>query len=357
MKSDTAPPFSYEYRQSEVIATLRLPLMLMIVLLHTYTAASYNHDMPMYHCITYIFAMWLGESGVPTFFFVSGFLFFRSSKSYVEKLKKRFYSLLIPYFSWNLLVLFAYISTSLVIKPIEIGGRSILSYSVIDYMRLFFYHNEWDWDNSTPLLSPFWYIRNLILLCLISPILKYVIERGKAFVISCFLLLWFTDYSSALSTQSFAFFCFGAYFAINHINIVEFAVKNKLLIIISWAILSCADISTHTIISTTYALWIHRSAVIMNIFIFILVSNHYESWKQVLGKSSSGLSFWIYATHYPIIVPIRRGIVANTENVSDELCMILYFMCVVIGIGICVVSYYFIRKISPSIVNFLTGNR
>ena len=47
----------------------------------------------------------------------------------------------------------------------------------------------------------------------------------------------------------------------------------------------------------------------------------------------------------------------NTENISDELCIILYFLCSIIGGSICIASYHFIRKISPGIVNVLTGNR
>lgn len=348
---------SYNQRQSDVIAALRLPLMIAIVLLHTYTAASYIHFKPMYQYAVYPFALWFGESGVPTFLFISGFLFFHSSKSYINKLKNRFHSLVIPYLSWNLLLLLGYVMISLIIKPIEISGKSILSYSLTDYIKFFFYHNEWDWDNSTPLLSPFWYIRNLIILCVIAPALKCIIKFGKLFTILCLILLWFLDRSSALFTQSLAFFCVGAYFSINNINIVEFVVKNKWLIIISWAIFFCADIATHTIISTTYALWFHRSSLIMNIFIFILIGDNFGRRFQVLAKSSSGLSFWIYATHYPLIVPIRRFIVANTENVLDSLCIVLYFLCMAIGGGICIASYYFIRKISPKVVNLLTGNR
>ena len=93
---------SYEQRQSNVITALRFPLMVMIVLLHASTAASYTSEKTIYGYVIYPFAMWLGESGVPTFFFISGFLFFFSNKSYVEKLKGRFYSLVIPYFLWNL---------------------------------------------------------------------------------------------------------------------------------------------------------------------------------------------------------------------------------------------------------------
>ena len=60
---------------SVAIAWMRFPLILMIVLLHCYCAID-AHGHPMFFKLVYPFGLFLGETGVPAFFFISGFLFF-----------------------------------------------------------------------------------------------------------------------------------------------------------------------------------------------------------------------------------------------------------------------------------------
>ena len=84
-------------------------------MLHCYSTVRLPGEHGIYFRILYPFSLWLGETGVPGFFFISGFLFFHSKKHYQQKLETRFHTLLIPYLLWNTLLLTLYIVAFLVV--------------------------------------------------------------------------------------------------------------------------------------------------------------------------------------------------------------------------------------------------
>ena len=94
---------------SIIITWLRFPLIFLIVMLHCYSVQRLEGVHELFFKAVYPFALWLGETGVPAFFFISVFLFFLSKKNYIVKLRSRFHSLFIPYVLWNLLVLLLYV--------------------------------------------------------------------------------------------------------------------------------------------------------------------------------------------------------------------------------------------------------
>ena len=168
---------SFLHRMSTSIETLRFPLILFIICLHCYTSTSAvtrGHD--IYFRIIYPFSLWIGETGVPTFFFISGLLFFYSKKSYVQKLRSRLNTLLIPYLFFNALILCGYLCLMYFGKTIIILGKDLAHYTLIDYIRAFWDRGVWDHGNGSPMLCPLWYIRNLMLLVILSPIIYYIVS-------------------------------------------------------------------------------------------------------------------------------------------------------------------------------------
>ena len=120
---------SYQ-KLSRSIETLRFPLILFIICLHCYTSTSTvtrGHD--TYFRLIYPFSLWMGETGVPAFFFISGLLFFYSKKTYIQKIKSRFQTLLIPYLFFNALILCGYLCLMYLGKTIIITGKNLADYT------------------------------------------------------------------------------------------------------------------------------------------------------------------------------------------------------------------------------------
>ena len=71
---------NYNERLSAAITWLRFPLILFIIMLHCYSVQRLEGDHEAYFKVLYPFSLWMGETGVPGFFFISGFLFFLSKR-------------------------------------------------------------------------------------------------------------------------------------------------------------------------------------------------------------------------------------------------------------------------------------
>lgn len=87
------------YKRSTKIADLNLLLTVFIVLLHSlYNPLRLSSESGMYTWI-YVFLKTLFDVAVPTFFFISSFLFFRylDFERIKSKIKSRFKSLIVPY--------------------------------------------------------------------------------------------------------------------------------------------------------------------------------------------------------------------------------------------------------------------
>lgn len=82
---------------SSVISVLRFPLIVGVVCIHSGMGAF----------LQYLLGGICGKLSVPIFLLISGYLFFRegsyelTKELWISKLKKRIFSLLVPYLLWN----------------------------------------------------------------------------------------------------------------------------------------------------------------------------------------------------------------------------------------------------------------
>ena len=196
---------NYKSRLSNTITWLRFPLIFLIILLHCYSVQRLEGSHGTYFKVLYPFSLWLGETGVPGFFFISGFLFFLSKKTYSQKLKTRVHTLLIPYLLWNFMLLTLYLIAWAVGYPQDINGRSLADYTFIDYLRLFWDRGSYDNGNFVPLLCPLWYIRNLLIMSLLSPLLYYIIRYAREAFLIIVTVWWLVSYHNAFIPQTILF--------------------------------------------------------------------------------------------------------------------------------------------------------
>lgn len=347
---------NYKARLSEVITWLRFPLIFLIILLHCYSVQRLEGSHETYFKVLYPFSLWLGETGVPGFFFISGFLFFLSKKTYYQKLKARFHTLLIPYLLWNLILLTLYLVAWAAGYPQEINGRSIIGYTIIDYVRLFWDRGSFDDGNFVPLLCPLWYIRNLLIMSILSPILYYIIRYAREVFLLATTFWWLISYHNAFIPQTILFFSLGAYFSIFNINPLQMVQKQKIIFLILFAVLAACDIICHTAYYTPLNLQIHRLSLIFNIPALLILAY----WSIQRGYNSRLLpntAFIVFCVHYPIVVALRKICIALFANATDSIHILFYFVCVIIATLISIGIYLLMDKYLPNIKRLLSGNR
>lgn len=107
----------------------------------------------------------LGDCVVPAFALISGYFFWSNISNITdvrEKMKKRVYTLLVPYVLWNLL-------NTIILNVMSKGYRSIDIFNVNMWMDII----QW---NSSP---HFWYIFMLMFWTLFAPILYFVYKDKR----------------------------------------------------------------------------------------------------------------------------------------------------------------------------------
>ena len=347
---------NYRLRLSDAINWLRFPLIFLIILLHCYSVVRLEGNHDIYFKVLYPFSLWLGETGVPGFFFISGFLFFFSKKGYGQKMKTRISTLLIPYILWNGLLLMLYLIAYAAGYPQDINHKSIADYGPIDFLRLFWDRGSYDNGNFVPLLCPFWYIRNLLIMCLISPLVYYIVKYIREVFIVLIAAWWLMTYDNAFIPQTILFFCLGAYFSIHGINPLEIAIKQKKPILILFALFAIADIAMHTIAETSVKLQVHRLSLIFNIPTLLLLADHC-SRKGYSSKLLPNAAFIVFAIHYPIVVVLRKVCATKFAYASDDIHILLYCVCVIIATLLSMGFYHILDRFFPKTKNILSGNR
>ena len=340
---------------SSAISWMRFPLIFMIVLLHCYCAID-AHGHPSFFQWVYPFGLLLGETGVPAFFFISGFLFFYSSKVYSQKIQSRVHTLLIPYLFWNGLILMAYVLLWLMGKPMLIMGKSIADYDLVDFLRTFIDRGSWDSGNGVPMLCPYWYIRNLMVICVFSPIIYYGIRYLKWIPILALFVWWISIPYNGMIASSLLFFSIGAYFSIEQKNPIVVLQKYKIAFLCIWVVAFLVDWA-HCFMIVPYALYFHRISLLLNIFLLLLVGSYFGNKKylgrEILDKSA----FWIYTVHYPMTLAFGNISARYLQEAPDWLVFVYYWLTVLCITALCVISYVILHRLCPKVLSFITGNR
>lgn len=119
------------------------------------------------------------------FFIISGYLYFCNidkftSKDYVIKSKKRLGSLIIPYVIWNLIYALFYLGIA------YMNGEC--NTTIGEFLKGF-----WAFDTTSsngfasPYNGPFWFLRDLVVVSVISPIFYFFLRSDKFHVGICSL--------------------------------------------------------------------------------------------------------------------------------------------------------------------------
>lgn len=341
---------------SAAITWLRFPLIFLIIMLHCYSVVRLEGNHDTYFKVLYPFSLWLGETGVPGFFFISGFLFFLSKKSYGQKIKTRIHTLFIPYILWNSLLLALYLVAYTVGYPQDINDKNMADYTFIDYIRLFWDRGSFDNGNFVPILCPFWYIRNLLIMCVISPLLYYIIRYIREVFLILVAVWWLMTYDNAFIPQTILFFSLGAFFSIHNINPLEMAIKHKKMVLIIFTLFAISDIAMHTTEGTPINLQVHRLSLILNIPMLLILADSCVR-KGYSSKLLPNAAFIVFAIHYPIVVILRKICAIKFAEASDGVHILLYFACVITATLLSLACYQLIETYCPKTKNILSGNR
>lgn len=207
--------------ESDVIYALRLPLMIMVVISHAILID--RPDMPETMWIENLFSRYIPIVAVPLFMFISGFLFFCKMDKfnihfYGSQLCKRVKTLFVPYLLWNtIVIIFFFAMHKFAPALINDNFENVANFSVTQLIDCY-----WSGSGGFPIAYQFWFIRDLIIINLFTPLVYLITKAGKYLII--FLLLINVIFNIYHFQITFYYIC-GAYFALKRIDFVRFAIQ------------------------------------------------------------------------------------------------------------------------------------
>lgn len=348
---------------SETISFLRFPIIILVVILHTYTTTRGlidGNNSILYTHLSYIMSLTFGEMGVPMFFFISGILFFTnfeySTNCYINKCKSRIKTLVIPYFIWNTFIIICYwILQNIQYTKSFFNTTNLLidKYTITDFIRAYWDNGNWDNGNGVPILQPYWYIRNLIILCIISPVIAYIIKHLKWFPIIP-LIIWVISKDLALSYSSLAFFSLGGIISIHDFNIISTLKKWHRYINSIFIFSFITTYIIHFYYPNNYEPYLHRITLILGIpFIFNIAYNIKE--KIHIKETLVNSSFIIYTIHLPIMLAIRKIEYHIFKTQTEFSNVFLYIIAIIITLYICIIFYMLMNTYCKRLLKIITG--
>lgn len=335
---------------SILISTLRLPLMIAVVFIHS--SLTEDISMPLVTTTERIFSSLLASPAVPLFMFFAAYLFFINitvfdKVTYLSKLKSRFRTLFIPYVLWNLLVIIFFgIVHYFAPGMINPNFNNVANFSIIQLLDCF-----WAGVGGYPIAYQFWFIRDLILLIILSP-LVYLIVRTKLFkYIIGILTLAFVLIDNHTLDVIF-YFVLGATCGIHKLNFIE--ICRKYLSVTT--VIALLSLATLLVLPQTRFL---SKMFILSMSACIVSSPFWQKDTIIpqIARRGGKASFFLFGFHGVMALLSCKVLSAILPVGIQSIWIICYFANVLLIVAIGIWSYFLLKRCFPHFTSVLVGNR
>jgi len=357
-----------EERLLRIFTALRFPLAVMVVFIHlgsevdniisddTQWETVFLHN--IYEFIRVLIPKIICQIAVPLFFLISGYLFFFSLRTWnwniwQSKIHRRIHTLLIPYILWSFLRFLL--------------RNENISFNV-DTLSHILWHDSWtdaggyiSWlgtyiSISVPVHVAFWFIRDLIILTILSPCIYYAIKRLGSVIIIMLGLAYISSIWPTFPGQSIRsvfFYSLGAWISIKNIDVLGLISKYRDTIIFTPPILISLLLAFNEgcmLVRSLFLPLFVLSAIPATIrFTDIMLQRYNNHFNTFLA----GSSFFIYAAHM-IVLQFLKDIQMYIPN-NIFVILIWYFVYPVIDVIICLGIYWTVKRHVPMLCKILTG--
>lgn len=377
-----------EKLRSESLNLLRFPLAICVLTIHVFNSGDFVFQgrlflvdsTPLFREFNYIIDGVIRGKSVPIYYFISGYVFFYgiilTKEKYFQKIKNRIKTLFIPYIIWNtaaiLFGLFRHLPFLHKFFPhidntnLSFSLSSILySYWDRNYGIFSITKNDPNYIPTTcwPENIPLWFLRDLMIVVLTTPILYWIIKHTRHYFI-CFMgVLWFfssfLDISHHLKTiiVAYFFFSFGAYMSINKKDmLIEFGKYFRLSIYLFLGLSILYVVFKH--------IWPEANNVVfkINIFVGLIFAYNMATWllkKQICkpNKFLSSASFFIYITHFIVCEPVLKLHYLLFNPTTDLLKFFVYISTVLTTTGGLLITFWLLREYAPKVLKVIAGRK
>jgi len=351
---------------SNKLKAISFLLIVMVVFLHSYnlkikfTTGTGLIEKGYNSFIQDIISNGITKIAVPLFFIISGYLSFISFKNgslpeFFSKYRKRSKTLVLPYLLWSIYgILFYFVLQLIPFSKPFFTNELILDYSVHQLLNRIFIN---------PIPYQLWFVKDLIVLIIFSPILYWSIKHFKSYVIFILITTWFFKLNYLIfSNEALLFFALGAFFGIQKINIQK-TIEKKQTILFSIIWISLILIKSSLVHINFQNEWLirilHKSSILVGIisiwFMYDLIFKKVDIGKTKYYQLFQ-YTFFLYAFHEPVLTIFKKAfyyILGQSELSS----FLIYIIAPIITILVSILVGSIARKIMPKFYYLMTGGR
>jgi len=350
-------------RQSELIKTMRFPLIVLV--LYEHSVRNYSAPMVLsldsanvFHFLTEMISHFFCAIAVAWFFFFSGFLYFHNLQDeqfgYTwakQKLNRRVHSVLIPYLFWNLL------NVIMVLLITWLFNR--LGITINSDQMVFVEKGPLFWFITGPINFPLWYLRELIIMSLLAPAFYYPVKKWPWVSLAVILILYLVSFKvNFFLFPAFSLFGMGAWMSIRKDNIVAFCRTLKYpAAAISFFLLPLAT-SFHGG-DFGYDKFFRLLYIPSGMITFMNICDtlyNFKGYRNLMLKLTETV-FFVYAAHEIYILGWTKGLFLRIFGETLPAKWIAYLFVPVVTGFICLALFYLLKRVMPNILSFACGWR
>lgn len=343
---------------SEKIKLLSAIAILLVLYIHSGFHPDEIQGMALNHNTQELISTMIGRCAVPLFYTISGYLFFlavpNGLSSITEKMRKRVHTLLVPY----IITALFYVAFQVLINSIPATSKFVNS-SILPVLQqswprvlvAIFY----DYGEGVPLAFHLWFVRDLLILVLLSP-LWYVLLRylGWWWVLLAFL----PAYANLSGVPSFALFWFSLGGALTRHDIAISHPKLGLGLLGLFLLLCMLQLFMPELAFWKYvripiillgitAIWLAYDAFVPATF-----SLRQHPWLNAVGN----FTFFVYLFHEPTLNVVRKLLVAVIGKNSPGY-LFSYLASPWIFIALATAAGILLKKLFPKPYAIVVGGR
>ncbi|MBR2300562.1 MAG: acyltransferase [Bacteroidaceae bacterium] len=354
---------------SKVLACLRTPLIVGVVMLHANLynlVTQWSGEAPLWPAwLVFYFrniVNILFPSCVAIFFLLAGYFFFtgeqkRNIAYFRDKLRRRVQTLLVPYLLWNTLALLLFY-----IKSSDfLGGLSQQSGEDFSFAKYLTGYWAFYFSGDIPANGPLWFVRDLMVVSLLSPLLYQLLRNRWLGVISLLVLFVCVSCGAAVDIHgvdfySILFFSIGAWLRLQRIDIQNVPKRVGVAAIALYFPISCFMFNLCD--SPVYVALSLVATLIKFVALIYLIAQLYSSRLLVNIPKLSQRSFFVYAFHGLIIGPVIKALYIMSGATENPILLVLISVfSVAVVIFMCNITYTFTERRLPSLHKLLSGGR
>jgi peptidoglycan/LPS O-acetylase OafA/YrhL len=353
------PVMPISKKLSHTIMVANLIAIVGVLVIHYYTGVDVvPPTLNLNHAVQKFLFTELYGFAVPFFAMASGFFFYLKWKglaTYRRNLKKRVSTLFVPYVLASGLILVSYVVIHVTLTEYTDKGYT---FTVVNVLRDWLFH---------PVAGQFWFLRDLLVLVVISPLLYIPHKRYSLLLGGVLFVLWLFEFQVfpivfgwyLINVEMLFFFWLGGYMTF-HVDFLEGLVEMKARWVSLLAGVWLALAVTHLIVDPTFYQWYVRDYTLISLLLFKF--SILAALPLVLAVSArlvgrpmlylARYSFFVFLFHnYPLYAVVTR--------VSERLVGVeySYYLNVVLAtVAVFLAAILCAAYLTP-LYNVLTGGR